>query len=152
MHTSFIKYFFFQLRFGLLVWSQTYFWWQRSLCWSQIYWVQYKIQGFKPTYCFLLSLDGCYECGSGHSICWGLFYGQGCRRDHLCSYWSKTSHRLPKWRRYENFEVINYTKVWILEQVISERWNSDQLNNFWTLFSTYLSSKLDSPLIKTLER
>ena len=30
-------------------------------------------------------------------------------------------------------------------QLISERWNSDQLNTSWTVFSTYLSSKLDSP-------
>ena len=44
--------------------------------------------------------------------------------------------------------VFYQTKVWNLEQVISERWNSDQLNTCWTLlntFSTYLSSKLDSP-------
>ena len=31
-----------------------------------------------------------------------------------------------------------FTKVWILEQVISERWNSDELNTF----TTYLSSLL----------
>ena len=34
-------------------------------------------------------------------------------------------------------------KLWPVEHL---------LNTSWTLFSTYLSSKLDSPLIKTLER
>ena len=45
----------------------------------------------------------------------------------------------------QNFFRWQFTKVWVLQQVILERWNSDQLNQWWTLFSTYLSSKLDYP-------